>query len=152
MSLRAVAPQTHSERPSCRPRCNPTTRIARKTRHFGHAEPSQRPVAHGPGEEEYGFHVEDYEENGDDVEPDGIAAARIRRRFDAALIRFQLGMEGAEGRMSLAATMAITGNDIATTKKIKIGRYPLGMSDTISRCYPSGENAGNVPAAPSVRE
>jgi hypothetical protein len=35
--------------------------------------------------------------------------------------------DGADGRISLPAIIATTGNAIATSRKMKIGRYPLGM-------------------------
>ena len=86
--------------------------------HFRHTEPAERPVAHRPWVKENGLHVEDYEQDGDDVEADRVAAPRIRRRLDAALVGFELG----NGRSSLAAPMATTGNATATARKMRIGR------------------------------
>src|SRR5690242_8709426 len=43
--------------------------------YLGDAEPAQRAVLHCPGKQEDGFHIEDHEQNGDDVEAHGVAAA-----------------------------------------------------------------------------
>src|SRR5256714_9822661 len=67
--------------------------------HFEEREFGEREVvAHeddGPGEEEYGLHVEDEEEHGDDVEAYGETVVRLCRRAYAALVgpRLRLAVE-----------------------------------------------------------
>src|SRR6266478_8071044 len=59
--------------------------------HFRHTKPSQRLVSYGPGEQEYGLHIENHEQDGDNVEAHRIAPARIRGGLDAAFVGFELG-------------------------------------------------------------
>ncbi len=46
---------------------------------------------HGPGEKENCFHIEDHEQNRDDVIADGVASAGAVDGVDAALVWHQLG-------------------------------------------------------------
>src|SRR5206468_1430482 len=48
-----------------------------KHRDFGDAKPAELAITDGPREQEDGLHVEDDEQNGDDVETDGIPAPGI---------------------------------------------------------------------------
>src|SRR5664280_1825006 len=59
--------------------------------HLRHSKPTQGPVPDRPREQEDGFYVENDEQDGDDVKPHRVAAARVRSRLDAALIRLQFG-------------------------------------------------------------
>src|SRR5581483_8529454 len=61
--------------------------------HLHEAEPGQRLELHRPGEQEDGFHVEDDEQDGDNVEAHRVAPARAVHRINAAFVRHELRLE-----------------------------------------------------------
>ena len=65
-----------------------------KNPHFQQPEQAQQLELHGPREQEDRLDVEHYEQDGDNVKPHRVAAARIVKRRNAALVRHQLGLAG----------------------------------------------------------
>src|SRR5262245_28026409 len=53
---------------------------------FGHAKPMHLAIPDGPGEQEDGLHVEDHEQDGNDIKPDCVAAAGVGCRFNATFV------------------------------------------------------------------
>src|SRR5712671_3644550 len=61
---------------------------------FRDTKPTELAIPNRPREQEDGLHVEDYEQDGDDIETHRVPAAGIAGRLDAAFIGFQLGDRG----------------------------------------------------------
>ena len=115
--------------PSYTPRCNPRPGSRGTLQSSQTPNQPSVPVADCPGEQENRFHVEDHEKDRDDVEAHRVAAARIRCRLDAALVGLQLGRRtGPTGESAWRPGSSPPGKAIATTRKIRIGMYPLGMA------------------------
>ncbi len=56
--------------------------------HFCNAKPAQVLVAYRPRKKEHSLHVENYEQDGNDVEADGISSARIGCGLNTAFVGF----------------------------------------------------------------
>src|SRR5256885_9144732 len=63
-----------------------------KDHHLDKAEEPERLELHRPGEQEDGLDIEDNEQDGDDIKPHRVAAARRAFRINAAFVRHQLGL------------------------------------------------------------
>ena len=69
----------------------PTIRMPRNTSISISPKPPQRLELHRPGKKENRFHIEDDEQDGDDVVADGVTSARVVIGIDAALVGHELG-------------------------------------------------------------
>src|SRR6478672_11914501 len=63
-----------------------------KDQHFQQSEHAEGLEFHRPGEQEDGLHVEDHEQDGDNVKTNGITSPGIVYGVDAALVRHQLSL------------------------------------------------------------
>src|SRR6266436_5624632 len=62
--------------------------------HLQESKSTQRLELHRPREQEDGLHVEDYEQDGDNVVANGVTSAGAVYRIDAALVGHQFGFAG----------------------------------------------------------
>src|SRR5271157_560106 len=70
--------------------------------HLDQPKLAQHLIAHGPRKKEDRFHIEDHEQDSDEVEANGVASACIGLRRDAALVGHQLfGIRGRGGAQEL---------------------------------------------------
>src|ERR1019366_362806 len=70
---------------------------AEKNQHLQQAKQTQQLELYRPGKQEDGLHVEDHEQNGHDVETDGVAATRAIEGRNPTLVGHQLGFEWVTG-------------------------------------------------------
>src|ERR1700690_1727909 len=73
----------------------------KKDQHLDQAEHAQRLELDRPGEEKNGFHVEDDEQDGDDVITNGVASSRAVYGINAAFVGHQFRLTGIVGAHQL---------------------------------------------------
>jgi len=98
---------------------------AQKNQHLHQPEQAEDPELNRPGKQEDGLHVEDDEQDGDDVEANRVTAPGIRFRVDAALVGLEFTPPSSleVGRISLPIHNVTMGKAAAIKAKIRIGPY-----------------------------